>query len=311
MPGVTRGVEKNPGISKPQDNMHDVQIAVHDAQISQIEHEGHQDSDFDEKPSFYGEEEAPQQEVMEEKAIETPEDTDDGVHPCCILNGPRIDEEEILKVSNWLCYLCCCCGVGTLKETNHPAYLVTKCICCQQSCEMKEFETREEGACGSVATCCFCTPIFQLPPPDGIPRCMVCSASFCGIKRTEHEAEKQQTHAGAPQEGTSTHSDPYTLYEHVVYEHTMPCYCYCAGLACQPFFQTVLDSYFKCMCCRYTASCVSPIEEDDGVVCCRHVLNAGLLVAHCRWPGYSTFNPVCACCGKRFKQGFHKAGNFA
>jgi len=57
MPGATRGVEKNPRIGKPQDNMHDAQIAMHDAQFSQIDHGRPQDSDFQEEPSLHAEEE--------------------------------------------------------------------------------------------------------------------------------------------------------------------------------------------------------------------------------------------------------------
>jgi hypothetical protein len=247
--------------------------------------------------------------MVESSKGDAPEDTDtDEMHPCCIQSGPRIDEEEVLKSSRWLCYCCCCCGVGTLNHTNHPAHLVTKCICCQQSCEMKEVETLE-GACGSLQTCCFCTPLWQCPPPEGIPRCKICGAHYFGFKRRAPEAHVQETVAGKARDASYPHDDPYTQFEKVVFEDIIPCYCYCCGCGLNPFFQTIYDAYFKCLCCRYTASCIPPCEE-AGLVCCRFVLNAGLCTAHCRCPAASTYNPMFACCGKRLKRVHHMPGTF-
>lgn len=287
---------KSPGIGKPQDSIHDRQVA----QGVPID----EDSDFDKKNSI---DSSPREEKVDERGIH-PEITDDADGPvCCLLTGPRIDEDEMLKVGQWLCY-CLCCGVGYLKETNHPCHFLSTCLCCQQACEMQEVETRE-GVCGAIQTCCCCTPIYQLPPPEGIPRCMLCSAHFCGIKPTKRPPE----HTKPPkkdEDRVSTHSDPYTLYEHVVYEHGMPCYCGCCGCGCQPVFLGCYEAYFKCCCCKYSPALVPPYEEETGLVLGRCLVNAGLCIAQCRYPIKFTGNPVCACCGKRCKQANFHPGRF-
>lgn len=239
---------------------------------------------------------APGQEGMDGEGKPAEYD-DEGTNPCCILHGPRMDEETILKQGLWCCY-CCCGGVGWLTETHSPCHCLCKSVCCQQTCEMTEHESRE-GICGSVQTCCYCTPIFQIPAPEGVPFCMCCSSIIGSIKRTEKSHKKEVT----------VEDDPLTLFEHVTYEQHQPCFCHWCGMGCQPFFQTVYDGYFKCLCCRYSAA-VQPPCESEGLNLCRLVVNAGLCVAQCRYPFKFQGNPICACGGYRCKKHIHIAGHF-
>lgn len=240
---------------------------------------------------------APAQEQMDSSAA-AGENTDEEVAPCCILNGPRMDEDSILNHGQWCCYACCC-GVGWLKETNSPCHCLTKCICLQHTCEMVEHES-QEGVCGCMQTCCFCTPMFQVPPPESTPRCMCCGARWNAAPRSDKDKKKVAT----------VDDDPYTRFENVAFEQCQPCFCLCAGCGCEPFFQTVYDAYFKCLCCRYTALVLPPCEP-EGVVCCRGLVNAGLCIAQCRYPCKFAGNPIIACCGQRCKQNTHSPGQFA
>jgi len=234
---------------------------------------------------------APAQETMDEEAPADEETApaEEETSPCCILHGPRMDEEHILKDGQWCCYVLCG-GLGWLEETKSPCHFFTKCICIQHACEMVEHETRE-GVCGAMQTCCFCTPMFQCPPPEGTPRCICCGAMFGGLQRLEPVNKKEQ----------KIEDDPYTLFEHVSHEHFQPCFCLCCGVGCQPFFQSVYDAYFKCLCCKYSVSVVPPCEE-EGINLCNLVVNAGTCLAQCRYPLKFTGNPLCACCGKRCKK---------
>jgi len=190
---------------------------------------------------------APGQEGMDGEGKPAEYD-DEGTNPCCILHGPRMDEETILKQGLW---------------------------------------------------CCYCTPIFQIPAPEGVPFCMCCSSIIGSIKRTEKSHKKEVT----------VEDDPLTLFEHVTYEQHQPCFCHWCGMGCQPFFQTVYDGYFKCLCCRYSAA-VQPPCESEGLNLCRLVVNAGLCVAQCRYPFKFQGNPICAIGGYRCKKHIHLPGHF-
>lgn len=208
---------------------------------------------------------------------------------CCILSGPRLDEDSILKHGRWCCY-CCCCGVGGLKETHSPCHCLIKCCTWQHVCEMVEHENRE-GYVGCMETCCYCTPMLQLPPPEGTPHCKCCNTICCGIKRSEADKTKER----------GIEDDPMTRFESTVFDQRFCCFFQCCGCSCEPFFQTVYDAYWKCFCCRCSDQCLLPCEEKGTWACCLILINAGYCVSQCRYPMKFEQNPVCALFGKRFK----------
>lgn len=244
--------------------------------------------------------EAPAQNHMD-SSLAANADGDEGEEPCCEcpLSGPRLDERNIMSKGKWCCY-CCCGGVGCIpwtktKEDDAPCHCSTKCICVEHVCEMVEHDNLE-GVCGSVQTCCYCTPMLQLPPPEGLPRCMCCGVIYGGIKRTDATHNKEVT----------VEDDPIALFEHVVYNHNQPCFCGFCGCGFQPFFQECYDAYFKCSCCRYSTKTLAPCEAEE-VSICRLLLNAGLCIAQCRFPCKFAGSPVVACCGKPCKKHLNHA----
>lgn len=307
--GVTKKMDKSPHVEQPQEQLSSSPDRPNAqkqkaAKSEYVLHPGwtFQDETAVDLPDVQVVD-APAQDRMETRPADdeknAEEESEEEVAACCILHGPRIDEETILKNGQWCCY-CCCMGVGWLKDTHSPCHCLVKCICIQHVCEMVEHETRE-GLCGAMQTCCFCTPMFQLPPPEGVPRCMLCDTMFGKIKRTEASKQKD----------VQLEDDPVTKFEHVVFEHHQPCFCVCTGCGFQPFFQNFYDAYFKCCCCRYSAQVMPPCEPDGGISCCRLLINAGLCVSQCRLPFRYSGNPMLACCGMRFKKHIHIAGQFA
>lgn len=228
----------------------------------------------------------------EEESESKPAAEDGEEKPCCILHGPTVDEDSILK--SWWCCYCCCWGLGSLAQTNSPSRCMVKCICVQQVCEMVECET-QEGLCGSMQTCCCVTPMIQWPAPEGLPWCMLCSTMIGGLRRSDASKQQQASVEGHNEE------DAIMAFENAVFNHHQLCYCCCAGCAVKAFFDALYDAYFKCCCCRYSFQVVPPCEP-EGLALFRVLANCGLNVAQCRFPLQLAGNPILALCGKRYRR---------
>jgi len=255
-----------------------------------------QDTNRDEEYPDLHLQEAPAQDHMHSSSAANA-DGDEDVQPCCqncLLTGHLIDEPTIMSKGKWYCY-CCCGGAGWVPETHSPFRCSTKCICVEHVCQMVPVGD-PEGFCSVVQTCCYCTPMLELPPPEGLPRCMCCGVLFGGIKRTDVTHNKEVT----------VEDDPISLFEHLVYNSTQLCFCSFCGCGVQPFFQEFYDAYFKCFCCRYSTKTLAPCEAEE-VSFCRLLVNAGLCIGQCRFPCKLAGSPVVACCGKRCKQHMHHA----
>jgi len=167
--------------------------------------------------------EKPTKRKNEEEVADVPADNPCN---CCIAHGQHIDEESVMKHGHWVWY-CCCMGFGWMTETHSPARFAMRCLCCQFDCERVP-EVSIEGCCSTVHECCCMATVYQFPPVEGVPNCILCQHPLCGIHRTERTKPKDPTERNERHHGPD---DPYTLYENIVLERWVPIYCRCMGCA--------------------------------------------------------------------------------
>lgn len=209
---------------------------------------------------------------------------------CCTQPDQKPDDSELLR-KGWWCLYCCCagCGVGPVAHFTHAV----KCICCRQSCEATSCLSAE-GCSGCVYSCCCCHSLCALPSHSEAPRCMCCNEICCGVKRHEQDDDEQ--------DGGKT----LQVYDTVLREAYMLCYCFCAGLAVSSrSIGHCCGAFCKCLCCRCQLESGSP-ADDDGI--CMHLLTCCCLFAQCRLPPNWDANPCCALCGCRWRKHSYEYG---
>lgn len=191
--------------------------------------------------------------------------------------GPRLDESQVLDAAWWWLYCCCFCGCGQSKELR-PLELLCKVCCLQHLFRSADCQGAPEGICSCIHSCCGCTALCLLPPNEGYPRCLVCSQRCCGTVYTRRNMRLQ-----------------WVAYEEF-FNASIPCYCWCCGLAVVPLFCP--DCTAKCCCC----SCKCATDLQDPLNICRGLANCWCCLAQCRCLPHLERNPLCACCGWRLRK---------
>jgi len=210
----------------------------------------------------------------------------------------RMDELEVLDKAWWF-YYCLCGGCGATPE---PAstHLISKCCCCRETCEYVDAGSENnEGSCSFVHTCCTCVNLCQWPFRQGTPVCVLCTAQFCGWHgKTRSGIQKPTKKDDRYASDTDGETAP-SMFDHVMHDTCMLCYCCGCGIACAGTILEVYESFTKCCCCRCTLGLSPPCAEDG---CCAHLLNMGRYHSQCRCPIKKESNPMVACCGRRWRK---------
>mmetsp|Transcript_96271 Transcript_96271/g.170221 ORF Transcript_96271/g.170221 Transcript_96271/m.170221 type:complete len:321 (+) Transcript_96271:71-1033(+) len=279
--GASSRMERRASQQQPEFGRDDIDVEIED-----------QGYDFDRRMSLGSVESidprAPPQVKMEQKA----EDTDE--INCCICTGHRVDEATVLQQA-WWCFYCCCGGLACY-NAHAPCRLDTMCCGCLQTCEFVEIETRE-GVCSFIQSCCCCSQIMQIPPPEGIPIGICCNLHCCGARGNSKEKE-------AEIDRHSVASDPYTLFDHHIFEMMVPCFLFCMGYTCRQSLGTCYEGYCKCGFFRCSGKTI-PLTDEGGCTCCSCLLNCGNFFTQGRLPCRFAGNPIIACAGWKCKRTAH------
>jgi len=204
---------------------------------------------------------------------------------------PVMDAKAVLKEATW-CFFCCCMGCGS-GPIAHLRWLI-KCACCRQMCETTPC-VGSEGCIGCLCSLACCHALVQLPPRIGAPRCVCCGEIFCGL----HDCGAQKSAGSSVAHGQE--EDKFETpdhYDHILLEGFSPAYCCCCGCACKTEVATCIHSVSKCCCCEFVCK-TGRVIDDDGLLF--SLITCWRLYGHCRCPPAAEENPVCACCGKRWR----------
>lgn len=211
---------------------------------------------------------------------------------CCNLGDGRqvLDEKAVLQEAAW-CLYCCCggCGCG---QAVHPR-LQYKCMCCRQTCDTMLCWGPTSGCCGCIFSLATCHLLCQCPPPSGAPPCVCCGSFCCNGQRRMLESRTEGGDS-SPTGGGKEGGVPDLLLNGV---WTM--YCCCFGCTHgQGQAKACVESVVKCCCCNFVCDSDMPCNDEG---CISALLTCWTVYCQCRLPPSWELNPLCACCGKRYK----------
>jgi len=219
-----------------------------------------------------------------------PADSEDGTTEYCLCfpYRHRMEEDEAMQRACWCAY-CCCMGIA-LHRRPSPLQLKSHCTCCEQTWETQDVDGVSGGPWSCINTCCFCTFLCLLPRRLGHPRCICCQEDCCGVVGGYKGAAER----------SSGEDRGLSAYDHALYEQFVPCYCCCCGIGVVPVFVSLINSFSKCFCCMCRVSTGPP--DFEGGELCFNMLNCWCCLGHCRIVPELRKNPICACCGWRWKK---------
>jgi len=239
---------------------------------------------------------APKQEEMREEVIERPS----------VPGGKKMMDEKYVLKSAWWCTYCGCGGLGCAKEGEALAFfrLLTKCCCARVNCESHGDGLHEgnelEGCFQGIFSCVFCHLLCQLPGRPGMPRCICCSEQVhdCG----RYARPVLQEHQINIEAGTQP------MFEFLIYDGCTPAWCCCLGCSCKKEIMSLMK--FSFMCCGYNFLCEEAMPDcEEGPCTC--FFTSRKCYAQCACPPMMSGNPICACCGKRWRTKKHTRGNIS
>lgn len=219
----------------------------------------------------------------------------DGDYCLCFPYRHRVEEDEALQSGCW-CVYCCCWGIA-LHRRPSPLQLRSHCTCIEQTWETQEVDGISGGPWACINTCCFATLLCLMPRRLGHPRCICCQEDCCGVVGGYKAAADRST---GEDRGLSA-------YDHALYEQFVPCYCCCCGVGLAGAYVSLINSFSKCFCCMCRFSTGMP-DCDEGELCF-NFLNCWCCLFHCRIVPELRKNPICACCGWRWKSWRQRPGD--
>lgn len=194
--------------------------------------------------------------------------------------GPRLDEEAMLRDSNW-CLYCCCGGCASTCTQLRPAQCACHMLCCTQYFHATSC-CGAAGPCKLISDCLCCTVLCQVPPREGRPYCVVCSKPWCGYyggNRARPDDDRKDWDFDSALDSGCTQ-----------------CFCCC----CCGFvigLTAVSQHMWKCCCCECKNSTAA------GCQLCGCLCSGMCCLGQFRVPCFSSPpNPCCACCGHRYRR---------
>lgn len=205
--------------------------------------------------------------------------------PKPLWNTMMLDEENMLRDSNW-CLYCCCAGIANSCDELRLVQCALQILCCRQVCHGAQCQGEDSGPCKVISDCVCCTTICQAPMKPGRPYCVLGNKPCCGVYGGGFGSTR-------PMPGEDKKDIDF---DKALDGGCVPCFCCCCGLVLglTAFSQHV----WKCGCCEMKH------KTPGGFQLCGSVCSAGCCLYQCRLPCFeSPPSPVCAVCGWRCRGG--------
>jgi len=198
----------------------------------------------------------------------------------------------------WCCF-CEWCGLGCEKEQG-SMYLQCQSYCFSLECQPVaatgtdvDDDGFEDGRCGLVHSCMWCTHMMQYPPRGGTPALMCCNYQVIDGPTTEPGQVTGQEASKEP---------AVNFWDFLLFESHVCFYTWCCGCTGHNHFIDCWSTYCKCLGCLCRSTCALPLEFfDEGfgeASGCHHFGSCWLWRCVVEYPAVEPKegNPRIACC---------------